>query len=106
MTKVIVDPGICGLQTTIEVEKVGRRKIKVIIVSDCEIVAKLGESLTEVDQWDVIKQYVDCQVLKAASRCQLHVTCPVPIAVLKAIEVEAGLALPCNVLVRFEDIEP
>ena len=107
MTKVVVDPGICGLQTTVEVDKVSKRKVKVIIASDCEIVTQLGNSLTEVDQWEAIKQYGDCQVLKAASKCHMHVTCPVPVAVLKAIEVEAGLALPRDVLVQFKkDVEP
>jgi uncharacterized protein YaiI (UPF0178 family) len=105
MTKVVVDPGICGMQTTIEVDKVAKRKVKVVITSDCEMVTKLGKLLAEVDQWDVIKQYVDYGIYKAASRCDLHVTCPVPIAVLKAIEVEAGFALPRDVVIRFETTE-
>lgn len=102
MTRVVVDPGICGMHTTIEVDKVTKRKVNVKVNSHCEIVAKLGESLTEVDPWDVFKQQVAHEIHESASRCHLHVTCPVPIAVLKAIEVEAGLALPRDVVIRFE----
>jgi len=102
MTRVTVDPGICDFTTTIEVNKSTKRKVKVLINSQCEWVTELGESLTEIDQWDVIKQYIDCEIYKVASKCHLHVTCPVPMAVLKAIEVEAGLALPRDVVIRFE----
>ena len=102
MTRVIVNPGICGFVTTVEINTIGKRKFKVVITSDCETVTKLGESLAEVDQWDALKQYADSQIYKAASKCQLHVICPIPIAILKAIEVEAELALPRDVVIRFE----
>ena len=102
MTKVTVDPGICGFVTTIEVDKIAKHKVKVVINSDCESVAELGESLTEVSVWDIFKQREDCEIYKAVSKCHLHITCPVPIAVLKAIEAEAELALPRDVVIRFE----
>jgi len=105
MTRVLVDPGICGLITMVEVNKIAKRKVKVTITSDCEMLTELGELLAEVDQQDAITQYANSEIYKAASRCHLHVTCPVPVAVLKAIEVEAGLALPRDVSIRFETTE-
>ena len=102
MTRAVVYPGICGMQTTIEVDKVAKRRARVAITSDCDMVTKLGKSLTEVDQFIVIKQRGACEIYKATSRCHLHVTCPVPMAILKAIEVEAGFALPHDVVIRFE----
>jgi len=105
MTKVVINPGICGFITSVEVDKVAKRKVKVVITSPCEKVTKLGESLTEIDQWEILKKHVDCDIYKSASRRQLHVTCPVPLAILKAIEVEAGLALPRDVTIRFENTE-
>ena len=95
MTRVIVNPGICGFTTTIEVDTVAKQRVKVVITSDCEMVTKLGESLTEVDPWEALKQG------QALSE-YVHATCPVPIAVLKAIEAEAELALPCDVVVLFD----
>lgn len=105
MTRVVVEAGICGFITTVEVSKLAKRKVKVVITSPCEQVAKLGELLTEIDQWEIFKKRADCDIYKSASRCQLHVTCPVPIAVLKAIEVEVGLALPQDAVIRFESTE-
>ncbi len=105
MTKLTVDAGICGFVTTVEVERINKQKVKVVINSECESVAKLGESLTEIDRWAVFKQAQDCEVSQVASNCHLHITCPVPIAVLKAIEVETGLALPRDVVIRFKPTE-
>lgn len=105
MTKVVVEAGICGFTTTVEVSKLARRKVKVVITSPCEKITKLGGSLTEIDQWEIFKKHVDCDIYQSAARCQLHVTCPVPVAVLKAIEVETGLALPHDFSIRFENTE-
>jgi sorbitol-specific phosphotransferase system component IIBC len=102
VTKVTVDPGICGFVTTVEVDRINKRKVKVVINSDCEHAARLAESLTEIDNWTVFKQHQDSEIYQAASDCQLHIACPVPIAVLKAIEVETGLALPRDVVIRFQ----
>jgi len=105
MTRVVVNPGICGMKATVEVDRVGKRKVSVRITSDCEMVAKMGESLVELDQWDALKPLLHSEVYQCASECSLHTTCPVPMAILKAIEVEAGLALPRPVLVQFEPPE-
>ena len=95
MTRVIVNPGVCGFTTTIEVDKVDKRRVKVVITSDCEMVTELGESFTEVDAGQALKQG------QALSE-YVHATCPVPIAVLKAIEAEAGLTVPCDVVILFD----
>ena len=102
MTRVIVKSGICGFISTIEVEKVDDESMKVVITSGCGMVTELGESLTEVDEGEIFKRHIDTEVYKSASRCQLHVACPVPMAVLKAIEVEAELAIPRDVVVIFD----
>jgi hypothetical protein len=105
MTRVVVDPGICGKIATAEVIKVGKRRVRVEITSDCEMVVKMGESLTELDQRDTLKPHVHSEIYKCASDCHIHASCPVPMAILKAIEVEAGLALPRPVLVHFETVD-
>ena len=105
MTRVEVNPGICGKIATIEVVKVGKRRVMVEITSECDIMAKLSQSLGEIDQGDALKPHVHSSIYQYASNCHLHASCPVPMAILKAIEVEAGLALPGPVLVQFETIE-
>jgi len=105
MTKVTVDPGICRFITTIEAIKVAKRRVNILITSDCEAVTNLGGSLTEIDQLEIFKKHLDSEIYKGASRCQLHVACPVPSGILKAIEVEAELALPRDANIRFDTAE-
>lgn len=105
MAKAVVKPGACGLGTTVRVKKAGRRKYRVSVSSDCEMVEKLGSELGELDMTDAFKRILDNPVYRKGSACLKHVSCPVPCAVLKALEVEAGLAVPREVSVTFEDEE-
>jgi hypothetical protein len=105
MTKVIVNPGVCGFICTIEVEEVAKRKVKITIATDCEMISELGQWLMGVDLGEIMKQHVDSVVYQVASQCQLHAACPVPSAIIKAVEVEAGLALPRDVVIHFESTE-
>jgi len=107
MTRVIVKSGICGFISTIDVERAADESIKVVITSGCEMVTELGESLTEIEieEREIHKKHIDSEIYKAASRCKLHVTCPVPMAVLKAIEAEAELALPRDVVMLFDTMQ-
>lgn len=93
------------MTATVEVVKVGKRGVRVEIASDCQMVIEMARSLAELDQWDALKRHVHSEVYKCASECRLHAACPLPMAILKAIEVEAGLALPRPVLVHFETTE-
>ena len=102
MTRVIIHPGICGFTATIEVKRTEKRKVSINIISDCEKVTSFGESLTELDVLDALRPRADSKVYAQASKLSLHVSCPVPVGVLKAIEVEADLALPHDVAINFE----
>jgi hypothetical protein len=104
MTRVVVNPGICGFVTTIEVTKGAKHRVSISINSDCEHMAELGKSLKKLDMWDVLKPIADCEVHRQASEYQLHSVCPVPIGILKAIEVETGLALPRDVIIHFDTL--
>jgi len=102
MTKLFVDPGICGFTATIEVHKIAQRRVSIGVSSECERIAELASSLTELDAWDTLKARADSEVHVQASKHQLHPSCPVPAGILKAIEVEADLALPRDVVIHFE----
>jgi hypothetical protein len=100
MTKVVVFPGICGFSATIEVNKIAKRNVSVSICSDCEHVSRLAEIFKDADIFDVLKPQAFFVQTKAAE-CMLHAACPVPVGIVKTIEVEAGLALPKDVSIHF-----
>ena len=103
MTKVIVDPpGDCGFHTVIEVNRLSVRKVKVNINSECKMLKEMGNRLRELDWRRALKPIPTSPVHDSAFRCVRHVACPVPIAILKAIEVEVGMALPKDITIRFE----
>ncbi len=101
MTRVNIDPGICGLKSVVVVKKKDKQTFTVQIQSDCEMVEKLGEKISELDMMDVFKRILDNPVYVEGSKCLRHTSCPVPSAILKALEIEAGLALPKDVKIEF-----
>ena len=102
MTNVTVEAGICGFTSTIEVSKLSAKRVRVDITSDCEMVSKLGEQLHDVELRNVLKLPENPLLCKCAHRYIRHVACPVPVAILKAIEVEVGLALAKDVVIHFD----
>ncbi|MBE9513967.1 MAG: hypothetical protein KAX25_04240 [Dehalococcoidia bacterium] len=102
MTRVVVDPGICGFPAIVEVTRLSSRKVKVAITSDCEMLAQMGAHLSELDWRDALKAQDASLVQEYASQHIKHVACPVPTAILKAIEVEVGVALPRDVSIQFD----
>jgi len=102
MTKVVIQPGACGMLVTVEVEKKDKKTFAVTMTSECEMVRKLGTELTELVFMDAFKRLLDNPVYTKAAACLKHVACPVPTGILKALEVEAGLAVPRDVSIVFE----
>ena len=105
MTKVTVNPGVCGFNTTIEVNKQPKRRVSININSECKQVSILSELLKEASAFETMKPMKECEVFKQASNCGLHLTCLVPIGILKAIEAEAELALPRDASICFNNLE-
>lgn len=101
MARLAIEPGACGLSTVVEVLKTEGKSYRVKITSDCEMVQKLGERLKELGMMDAFKKILDNPVYREGSLCLKHVSCPVPCGILKALEVEAGLAVPRDVTIRF-----
>ena len=103
MTEVEVFSGICGFKTIIRVEDLKKYKATCIIESSCpnhRKVAKILETVT-INAMDELFRKGKSQVLQACEGRIPHASCPVPAAVLKALEVGVGLALPADVTVTF-----
>jgi len=105
MTKVIINPGACGMQAVVVVEKQDGKTFSLSITSACPMAVKLGEELPELTMMDAFKRFQDNPVYKKGGACLKHVACPVPSGVLKALEVEAGLNVPKDVFIAFQKDE-
>ncbi len=101
MTKAVIQPGACGMPVTVVVIKKDKKNFTLTVTSDCEMVQKLGKELPELNMMDAFKRLSDNPVYNKGGACLKHVSCPVPAGILKALEVEAGLAVAKDVSIIF-----
>jgi hypothetical protein len=94
MTKVRINSGVCGFTATVTAEKVDKRKVRITIESDCEMVQNLASELPVLDMMSAFTPHLNNPVYRAASKHIKHIACPVPAGIIKALEVEMGLAVP------------
>lgn len=101
MSTVHVKPGVCGLESNIQVIKKGRSSVEVKIESTCPYVKKMEDDLQDLDGYnEVFKKFGESAVYQSANEHARHLACPVPTGIIKAIEVECGLALPRDVEIK------
>ena len=93
-----VAPGACGLLARIECEADDAHNVTVRIQSDCPQVQALAVRLRGIAVLEEMRKPMpETAVYRAAGQSRMHISCPVPAAILKAVEVAAGLALPADV---------
>lgn len=101
MAEVEVLAGVCGFRTRIVARADELYNVTLEITSDCAHIRKLAEQLTEVSALEELMRPIQqTTVYQLAGTCRTHAACPVPSAILKAIEVAAGMALPADVQIR------
>lgn len=95
-----IESGNCGYQTTVRTTAESGRTMRVEIVSTCPHVQKMADELTSVDPYgEITFRGQGPQTLRVAAKYLAHAACPVPVGIIKAIEIEAKLALPQDVTI-------
>ena len=98
-----VEPGICGFACVIKARKIGARKVSLEISdSDCEQIQKLAERLTTLSIKELFTPLSRNPVYVATEKSGCHLSCAIPVAIIKAAEVALELALPQEVHIKFE----
>jgi hypothetical protein len=102
MAKAEIHSGICGFNTHVEAraDEDDPRCVHLTIESECKAVQRLAAQLTRVDPFKEFSFRGDPQILQLAPQCLSHPACPVPVGIIKAVEVAAKLALPANVTIK------
>jgi hypothetical protein len=101
MTTVVVNSGACGFTVTIRAEKRKEKKIAVSLETGCEMVQKMLADIATVDHRVTLIGFRDNPVYLSAAKHLKHVACPVPSAILKAIETETGMNVPKDARIEF-----
>lgn len=100
---VTVDPGICGLPCHIRARKESARAVTIDIGrTQCEQINRLAKQIDRVTLQELFAPLTRNPVCVAAQKAGCHASCPVPSAILKTAEVAMEMALPKQVLIKFE----
>lgn len=110
MTKVHVQPGACGLNSNITVTRLDNDEddymVDIHIETESDNIKRLAKVLTRVNGMEQsFKNFMTSKIYELGAQQGLHLACPVPTAIIKAIEVECGLNVPRNVEIIFLDEE-
>ncbi len=106
MTRVKIEPGVCGLNTIVNAEfDEDENTVTLKIHSACEAVQAITKELGDTfDAFEVclVRPGQDPISKFAGQTFPGHAACPTISGIIKCMEVEAGLALPKDVSIRFE----
>ena len=98
MAVVEVRAGVCGLNTQIISKADEQFRVILEITSDCAHIRQLAEQLPAIDALEELRlPLTETTPYRLAAQCKVHNACPVPSAILKAIEVASGMALSKDV---------
>jgi hypothetical protein len=100
MAKAKIFAGVCGFNTTVTA-RTQEDMVNLEIESDCPAIQKMAAELTQVNPYkEISSKRTVPSTLQAGLKYCTHAACPVPVGIIKAVEVEAGLALPRNVTIE------
>jgi len=100
VAKAEIFAGVCGFSTVVETTADGRT-CHIAISSECDAIQRLGQELTQVNPFQEISfRRAMPQTLQMGAKFCTHAACPVPVGIIKAVEVESGLALPRDVSIK------
>lgn len=102
MARSIIDAGVCGMKTEVTTkDKDGQMVVE--IDSDCPHYDGLSETIGEIDGMMASFDKVGTgPIYDACRKTCPHGSCAVPMGILKAVEVGAGMALPADVTIKVE----
>jgi len=97
-----VKAGECGQETSIEARKVDLTHVAFEITTTCEHIQALAGALGEVDvAHEMSCPLLETRVYTLATEHVCRNSCIVPAAILKTMEVTAGIFLPGDCQVKF-----
>ncbi|PKN67393.1 MAG: hypothetical protein CVU57_03380 [Deltaproteobacteria bacterium HGW-Deltaproteobacteria-15] len=100
MAKAKIHSGICGFIAVVEATMNGT-VCALVIRSECEAIPRLAKDLNQVNPFQEIsfRQSMP-QTIRSGMQHSPHAACPVPVGIIKTVEVEAKLALPADVTIK------
>ncbi len=102
MVTVNVKPGVCRFDAVINVKKVLSGEVEISITSQCPNLKVFKEALSKVKISEAVAFPNRNVIIRTAVEILPHSACPLPCAIVKAVEAEVGFALKRDVTISFE----
>jgi hypothetical protein len=100
MARAKVYAGACGFTTHIVASRDGN-ECALAIESECQAIQRLAAELKTVEPFhEISSRRGTPKSLEMGAKYCTHAACPVPTAIIKAVEIEAGLNLPVDVHIQ------
>jgi hypothetical protein len=85
----------CGLTSTVEAMQEDMQRVTLKIDSQCKAIRQIADELIEVDPFqEMSSRRGTPRTLELGMKYCTHASCPVPSAIIKVVEVAAGMDLP------------
>ena len=97
MTKVRIEPGVCGFTAEVIADSEDQMEVTVQVVSGCKAVQDAYEVCFQKPGANLFYEY-------ARDHFPGHAGCPIAAGITKCIEAECGLALKRDVRVTFVEV--
>ena len=106
-TRAKIQGGVCGLETVVVASSDDGMNVRLRIESDCPKIQELAAEIKEIDAFEQVlrKPFIETTPALLAAKHKLHVSCLVPVGIVKAVEAAAGLALPATCEVSLSRID-
>ena len=105
MTRVKIEPGICGFAATVTAESEDQMEVTLRLEGGCEAVQKMMQELgSTFDAYELCLAKPGCGPLYeyASEHFPGHAACPVIGGITKCAEAECRLALPADASITFD----
>lgn len=104
MTRVKIEPGVCGMNTKVEAVADDDGGVNVKIYSSCKGIQEMAKALgEEFDPYEICMTNSGRGPFYEYARSggAIHAACPTISGIIKCVEAECGLALKKNVSIEF-----
>ena len=99
-----VDAGVCKMRTRITAKQNDEAMVDLALESDCPYVLRMSWKFKPVNPYTEIEASMrESDVYGWASEELPHAACPVPCAIIKAVEVASDMGVKRDVAIRFAD---
>lgn len=100
MAKAEIHAGACGYTTIVETTMNGKM-CQISVAGGCSAIQKMAAELLEVEPFKEISARRQLpKTLEMGIKHCTHAACPVPVGIIKAVEIESGLNLPVDVSIK------